>query len=192
MTAPNKADLRHSMNECLKALDEAQRRAGAQAACELLKGVLGEPAGQTLLGYLPLPSELDVTACLTWWLKGGGRLCAPVVDWSAGTMVAGVLTSLDDGCLRTGKHGVREPSSGQVMPLNEVSMILVPGLAFDEAGKRLGRGGGFYDRLLANRHEHVGCIGVCFNEQRAQAVPVDAHDQCVDVLVTPAGIVECR
>ena len=192
MTALSKADLRHSMKERVQALDDAQRRASSRAACELLKGVLGEPAGRALLGYLPLPGELDVMACLAWWLQGDGRLGAPVVDWSAGTMVAGALSGLDDACLRIGKHGVREPASDQVMPLDQMDMILVPGLAFDDAGKRLGRGGGFYDRLLAGMAGDVRRIGVCFDQQRANAVPVDAHDQRVDVLVTPAGVVECR
>ena len=145
-----------------------------------------------MLGYLPLPGEVDIMACLQRWLDGGGRLGVPVVDWSAGTMEAGRLTGLGEACLRTGPHGVREPAAGDAIPLAALGVVLVPGLAFDDAGRRLGRGGGFYDRLLAELPAETRRIGVCFDEQRVDVIPVEQHDQCVDVVVTPAEIVEAR
>lgn len=85
--------------------------------------------------------------------------------------------------------------------LNEdkpLDLLVLPGIAFDRRGARLGRGRGFFDKYVRRCIEHaegVGMqrpwlIGLCFHEQLVDHVPLDAHDQCIDTLVTPSGFIQ--
>ena len=105
-----------------------------------------------------------------------------------------VSGGLDD--LQPGYRGLAEPTAGapplSLDRLPEATVLLVPGAAFDRAGGRLGWGGGYYDRALAEVRRAAGpvlLVGVCFAEQIVDRVPRAAHDQPVDVVVTEAAIV---
>ncbi|HZL12624.1 MAG TPA: 5-formyltetrahydrofolate cyclo-ligase, partial [Verrucomicrobiae bacterium] len=90
-----------------------------------------------------------------------------------------------------GKFGIREPkaSCAEIL-LIEFDLILVPGIAFDLHGNRLGRGQGFYDRLLA---EFRGTkIGIAFDEQISTEVSAEAHDVRVDFILTPTRCLQAR
>jgi len=91
--------------------------------------------------------------------------------------------------LLPGKFGILEPSAEASHAGNEFDLILVPGLAFDLRGGRLGRGKGFYDRFLA---EARGLrAGVCFDDQIVDGVPSEPHDLRMDFVVTPSSIYRC-
>ena len=86
--------------------------------------------------------------------------------------------------LVAGHFGVREPASHcPILSMNQLDLLLVPGLAFDSRGGRLGRGKGFYDRLLAGSHG-IKC-GISFEWQLVESVPTEAHDAILDCIVTP-------
>jgi len=91
-------------------------------------------------------------------------------------------------------RGLAEPRAD--LPLfepGEVKRILVPGLAFDRAGRRIGRGAGFYDRTLAGVAATVTTVGIAFDQQVVDQVPTDEHDRSVQWLLTPhAGLMACR
>lgn len=90
-----------------------------------------------------------------------------------------------------GPYGTREPGAhAPLIAKNEIQGLLIPGLGFDRAGRRLGRGKGFYDRALADWNGKK--VGVCFENQWVQEVPHEAHDQDMDVIVTDAGVHETR
>ncbi|MCA9312319.1 MAG: hypothetical protein KDA21_13985, partial [Phycisphaerales bacterium] len=91
------------------------------------------------------------------------------------------------------KCSVREPVSGRAIPVDEIDLILVPGLAFDTAGRRLGRGGGVYDRYLARVCDVEGrgqvtrgplLCGVCFEIQVWEDLPTEDHDVGMDLIIT--------
>jgi len=91
--------------------------------------------------------------------------------------------------LLPGKFGIPEPCAEASPAGNEFDLILVPGLAFDLRGGRLGRGKGFYDRFLA---EARGLrAGVCFDDQLVDGVPLEPHDLRMDFVVTPSAIYRC-
>ncbi|HLP77584.1 MAG TPA: 5-formyltetrahydrofolate cyclo-ligase, partial [Candidatus Paceibacterota bacterium] len=73
--------------------------------------------------------------------------------------------------------------------LNQLDLVLVPGVAFDACGRRLGRGKGFYDRLLADTRG-IKC-GVAFDEQIVTGIPVEPHDVLVDCILTPTRWIDC-
>lgn len=81
---------------------------------------------------------------------------------------------------------ILEPTSEIRIPLEEIDLLLIPGLAFTPEGLRLGRGGGFYDRVLLRRGEDSLSVGVCFSFQMSTTLPVEPHDMAVDRVVSDA------
>lgn len=74
----------------------------------------------------------------------------------------------------------------------EPDLVVVPGLVFSVQGFRLGRGGGFYDRLLGSWRPARGCIGVCFEEQLRNEFEIEAHDMRMDLIMTEARLINCQ
>jgi len=97
------------------------------------------------------------------------------------------VASADD--LEAGSFGIFEPRDSCLVRENTWDLVLVPGLAFDATGARLGRGKGYYDRFLSEQSRVL--IGVCFQEQVVAKVPVHASDVSVQFLATPDGIFPC-
>jgi 5-formyltetrahydrofolate cyclo-ligase len=90
-----------------------------------------------------------------------------------------------DGPLTTGRYGLREPAvTGE--SLAAAAVVIVPGVAYDPDGHRLGRGGGYYDRALAT--VTVPVVGLALDDEVVEAVPVEPHDRTVDVIVTPTRV----
>lgn len=112
-------------------------------------------------------------------------------------MQPAVIENLDTD-LETGRYGVRSPRDRcpLVEPQN-IDLILVPGLGFDRDLNRLGRGAGFYDRMIESLIETLGTastrpvlVGVCFNCQIVERVPTQAHDFPMDRIITQTGFIE--
>lgn len=91
--------------------------------------------------------------------------------------------------LRPGRFGILEPPAEAPETGSKFDLILVPGLAFDHRGGRLGRGKGYYDRFLSSVRGLRA--GVCFEDQIVESVPVEPHDLRMDYLVTPSSIFRC-
>lgn len=90
------------------------------------------------------------------------------------------------------RFGMEQPiEQGPTTPTHEIDVFLVPGLAFDETGARVGRGGGFYDRLLADRRGDAIAVGVATEMKLFESVPMYPHDQRVDWLATESGVKKC-
>lgn len=92
------------------------------------------------------------------------------------------VNSRDD--LRAGNFGILEPLGGRAIPVAELDLLLVPGVAFDQTGHRLGYGKGYYDRLLQQRSGDCCLVGLCFDFQLLSILPAEAHDIRMDLLVT--------
>jgi len=135
-----------------------------------------------------LPEELDV-----WSLAGDARAAGKIVGllrFNSKTtqyQACRIQDLVGDLCL--GQFGIREPD-GQcpTLSLDQIELVLVPGVAFDLNGRRLGRGRGIYDRLLM-RVRGATC-GVAFDEQIIPEIPVEAHDLHVKFVLTPTRWVE--
>jgi len=99
-------------------------------------------------------------------------------------MVAVTCRSIDDDEMLVDQFGIRTPKNGQMWPYEDIDLIVVPALAFDRQGNRLGRGGGFYDRFLAEPRVHAVTVGLGFAEQLVEELPTHHYDRPVDMLVT--------
>src|SRR5207249_271552 len=157
--------------------------ASSTQACALLKSQPIWQESSSLLFFAPLPEELDVWPLLHDALRAGKTVALP--SFSPASANYGACQVADLACdLKTGRFGIREPGDHcQNLPLNRLDLILVPGIAFDLVGRRLGRGKGFYDRLLAAA-SGVRC-GVAFDEQIVDELPAAPHDACVNCILTP-------
>jgi len=141
------------------------------------------PSAHTILFFAPLPDELDVWPVLELSLALGADVALPFFDAAKKTYGAKRLRNLATDIV-IGKFGVREPAASCAdMPLNQFDLILVPGLAFDMSGNRLGRGKGFYDRILKEA-SGIKC-GVSYDFQLLEKIPTEPHDAQVDFMLTP-------
>lgn len=122
-----------------------------------------------VLAYRALAREPQTDALIRALAAGGAVVALPQVDGPS-------MEAWAEGAL----------------PAETLEAVLVPGLAFDRDGRRLGRGGGHYDRFLARTRPGCLRVGLCFEGQWLPAVPVEAHDQAVDAVVTEVGVREVR
>lgn len=134
---------------------------------------------RTVALYHALPDEVPTAGILQRW-QGGKRLALPVIE--SDRMIFHEYTGDDN--LRTGAFGIGEPHEGRIVPPGEIDLMLVPGVAFDAAGYRLGRGKGFYDSYLsAPEAAHIYKVGVCPPHALVSEVPVEPHDVRMDTVV---------
>jgi len=138
-------------------------------------------AARAVGAYMPLPDEVDITPLFR---IPGKTFFIPAFDDATGRYRMARLTTE----LKKGRFGIQEPVEPVFAAADELDLIIVPGVAFDRAGRRIGRGGGFYDRLLP-QYRAVRA-GICFDFQCLSAVPEEEHDIQMDFLVTETKILK--
>lgn len=157
------------------------------SVCAQLESLPELESVRCVLAYLALPDEVNLDAWISWLIESGAQVSVPRVDWKVKSMVPVRLVGM--GAWESGRNGLREPvAEAPVMPIQEIGAAIVPGLGFDADGFRLGRGGGFYDRFLAEAPQAMKRIGVTCQARVLPRVPREVWDQSVDVLVTETGV----
>lgn len=184
-----KSDLRTRMRSLLRKLTPAERAARSTAAAKHLVASAAWRDARVVLVFLSLPSEVDTTALVEAAWGSGKRVLAPRVDVASTTLVPVAIRSWSD-CL-PGFKGILEPTASGAVPVESIDLVLVPGLAFDLQGRRLGRGGGYYDRFLARPGLAALTCGLGFESQVLDQVPSEAHDRRVDALATDKRFRRC-
>ena len=135
---------------------------------------------QTVVAYFPLPDEVDIRPLLDDLVAEGKTVLLPkVIDIE--TMELRRYTDIHDLC--EGAFHIMEPVGETYTDHTQIDVILVPGLAFDAARRRLGRGRGYYDRFLSEYRWTASVFGVCFDFQKVAEVPTDEHDIPVDEVI---------
>lgn len=141
----------------------------------------------SILFFAPLPEEPDLWPLLNETLATQKMAALPCFDADSQSYLTRRVRDIHVEIL-SGRFGIREPSSSCVaIPLEDLDLVLVPGVAFDANGHRLGRGKGFYDRLLENFGGKK--IGIAFDEQIVEAVPSEKNDVRMDLILTPTRCV---
>jgi len=94
--------------------------------------------------------------------------------------------------LSIGSYGILEPrvEKRRKTDIKDIDLIIIPGVAFDRSGNRLGHGKGYYDKLL--KKTKVTTIGLCFEFQLLEKIPMEVHDESVDIIITEKGIISCK
>jgi len=179
-----KAALRSSVRKKLKAISPAQRETYSSRARTILEQQPIWQQAQTILFFAPMPDELDIWPSLPVALAAGKQVSLPRFVSDTNSYVACEI-KIPDTDLTFGKFGICEPTATcPQFPLNRLDLILVPGVAFDLHGRRLGRGRGFYDQLLAAVRGKT--CGVAFDEQIVTDIPVEPHDVLLNCILTPS------
>lgn len=183
----SKAAIRKHLREVLAALTEAERHQKSLAACQLVAGSPEFAASRVVMLFLSMPSEIDTASLALKCWQAGKTVVVPKVSWDQRRMLPVEITSLNTGMAVTGP-GVREPVSGNPIPVDFIDLVVVPGLGFTPTGHRIGRGMGFYDRFLA-QPEFLGVsCGLGFEEQVIDQLPLLDHDMPLGMLATDSGI----
>lgn len=135
--------------------------------------------------YRAMADEVDISSLVD--RLPGWRWLLPRVEADGGLTWRDARVPLE-------RHswGMEQPTErGPIVPVHEVDVFLVPGLAFDRAGRRLGRGSGFYDRELVSRRTDSVAVGVTVDSRVLDLVPTEPHDQLMRLLATESGVSPC-
>jgi 5-formyltetrahydrofolate cyclo-ligase len=181
------------MGERRAGLPAAERAARSSAAAARLLALpeLADVAGRTIAGYVAVKGELDPASALAQVAARGGRVALPRVCAEAPRLRFHEVEAGAAPPLPSGPFGLCEPEAGQPeVPIGQLDFVIVPGLAFDARGGRLGFGGGYYDGALAIAREagRPALIGLAYDFQIVDACPVGPGDLPVDLVVTEARV----
>ena len=179
-----KKALRQEIRSLLSAQSAEERDQKSRA---IQKKLFETPAFQrasTVCFYVSMPVEVDTHPMIERSLRSGQKVLVPLVDLENKELklkeIRDLKTDLSPGIL-----GILEPGAGtRDADLREAQCVVVPGLVFDLQGNRLGRGGGFYDRLLAGLPAKVATIGLAFSFQVLPKIPLEDHDRAVEIVLT--------
>jgi len=195
MGQQRKNEMRREMRVVLANLDKRWEAAAHREICQELGALFGAqlPVSiEHILCWVPcFPGEVDLAGFIAERLKAGSRVYLPRV-LEAGRMEFISIGEEWGSQLTPGHRGILEPreGSGEVFraQIPESVAVLVPGLAFDQHGGRLGRGGGFYDRFLAQPGlQGATKVGVCWSMQVIHDTPTDTHDVAMDWICHERG-----
>lgn len=169
--------------ECLsrrRSLPEDARAAAAERAAQILAGQPLKAMGKIVSGYWPLHGEFDVRPALLALGKAGFALALPVIETAKAPLIFRRYAP-GDTLLKDTTHDIYEPlPSAQILVPD---ILLVPLVAFDRNGFRLGLGGGYYDRTLAGLGKRI-TIGIGYADAEVETVPSEAHDVKMDYILT--------
>ncbi len=174
---------RAEMRAVRRALGDDSRESASRAATERLVAVPAIALARLVLVYSATPDELDPAWAVAILRARGVAIAYPRMA-DAGGLDLHTVGSSDE--LVAGRLGIREPQidASRVTP-GQIDAVVVPCVAFDEELRRLGYGGGYYDRLLPTLRADCVRIGIAFDEQRLEEVPAEKHDVRLDAVVTP-------
>jgi 5-formyltetrahydrofolate cyclo-ligase len=142
----------------------------------------------TLMVFLSFGSEIHTDDLIRWGWGEGKRIVVPLCCSETRELMPCRIDGFDE--LETGHYGIREPKVGHLQPVpqREIDVVLIPAVAFDRRGCRVGYGGGYYDRFLPEV-PRAAKIGAAFACQIVAEIPVEPYDVTVDRIVTEKGII---
>ena len=179
--AKQRRAMRSELRERRAALSPKEQSDVAVAVRTRLAGIVALERAQVVGGYRAIRGEVDLDTALTRLHEGGAMVTIPRV--SGDRMDFLPWTSASETV--AGSFGINEPVSGEPVQLSQHDAVLVPLVAFDETGQRLGQGGGFYDRAIAAAGAaRPLLIGVAHAFQQVRSVPVESWDMPLDAVVT--------
>jgi 5-formyltetrahydrofolate cyclo-ligase len=202
-----KSETRRQVVESLAELSPHRRRAAGVAVAQRLAGLPAVREARTVMAFLSLPTEIDTWPVIRWAWNAGKRVAVPRIEPPADRaeepiwqrrMVAVLLPLADISSIeahpkvRPGTLGILEVPEAAPVDASAIDVVLVPCMAMDRRGRRLGKGGGFYDRFLSQPELKAPRIAIGFREQVLDEVPETDADRRVDMIVTDAETVVCR
>ena len=187
-----KEALRRTMRARLREMSPSLRAEASLVICEIAANLPAFVQARTVALFAPLVSEPDIHPLIEEAWAQGKRVVLPrmIENDSHPRLVWHAVTQWDE-VIEPGPFGLREPDPLLCPPVDaqDVNCVFVPGLAIDDQGFRLGRGGGYYDCFLSKAPAGLSRLGLMFSCQRVMAVPCQPHDQALPGVVTEDGVV---
>ncbi len=184
--------LRRVLRQRRRNLDPARQRQAARAVASHLQRQPELIRARRVAAYLACDGELDPAPLLTRIAARGCRIYFPVIADDSPLGVRFLPAPSGRGGWRRNRFGIREPAAGRALPAWQLDVLLMPLVGFDRDGHRLGMGGGYYDRLLADLARRVRrprCIGLAHGCQQVESLPVADWDRNVEAIVTERGVI---
>lgn len=186
MTGTEKDAVRNHFRELRRKLDPEKKERMSLEASRLILPLLSR--APLVLCYADKPQEMGTRELIRRLWEKGHDTALPRVEGQ--TMHFYLVRSFDD--LRPGAMGIEEPGPDCRKVFCPHAPMIVPGLAFDRRGGRIGYGGGYYDRFFSEEPEHPA-LGLCFSFQMAEEpLPTEAHDRLMDAVITEQSVWICR
>ena len=184
----NKCELRRINKEKRRNLFVEEIKEKSEKASEIfLKSDIYKNA-KTIMLYYPLGNETDTSYIAKRALNDKKTVVYPITDMKTNELTAVIAD--DNTSFSKGGYSVFEPNSDKVIDKNAIDVIIVPGIAFDKKGYRVGFGKGCYDRFLSDVNALK--IGFCYSFQIADKILFDEHDICMDYLISEDGLINCE
>ncbi len=184
----SKQEIREAARARRSGLSPREIREKSRTICaRVLRLVDGD---DPVMVYASKPPEVRTEELITGLLSRGTRVVVPIIERETCSLRLSYITRVS--CLIPSTFSVPEPIGNEdpARP-EEVRAVVVPVIAYDRSGHRLGYGAGYYDRFLA-AHPGLRKIGVAFTCQEAAAIPADANDVGMDIIVTEKGVLRCN
>lgn len=179
-----KNDIRRKVKAMRSMLLEAERISAADEVFEQLEKTAAFLLADKILMYHSLPDELSTHRFLDKW-NGRKSFFLPRVNG-----VNLEILPYDESRLELGAFHIEEPTGDNTVSADDIELVIVPGVAYDRRGNRLGRGKGFYDRLLASTRATK--IGVGYEFQMVDEIPAEPHDVKMDMVITQKTVIRIR
>jgi len=167
----SKQELRRAIRQQKQAMDEEEILRRSSLLCDLFLQTEAYKAAKTVYGYLPMNQEVRTEDILRQALADGKQVALPKCF---GKTMEFILVE-DLSRVTSSAFGAPEPVENSPVARDETALVLVPGIAFDRRGHRLGYGGGYYDRFLAREPEHP-TISLCYDFQLLPHLEAEPHD----------------
>ncbi|RII24989.1 MAG: 5-formyltetrahydrofolate cyclo-ligase [Geobacter sp.] len=184
-----KRSLRQQMLVLRRCLDVVGYQTASLRAQRALLATAEFGRATVLALYAPLHNETDTSLILATALATGKKVLYPVVTGS--TLEFRQVSSATD--LHAGAFGIREPGAGcPELAIGEADIIVVPGVAYDVAGHRIGYGKGYYDKALHQLEGRGRLVGFCFDFQLVEGLKEEPHDVRMDLIITDRRVIRPR
>ena len=183
-----KRTLRRAVIARRDAVPETERAAWSLAIAERVDGHPETRRARSAMLFWSFGSEVDTAPLIERVVAEGKAVALPRIE---GSDIEPVAFVPGHPTTET-SFGAMEPAEGRVLDPSELDVIVVPGVAFDRAGNRLGFGAGYYDRFLPRTRADVAAVAIGFALQVVPEVPAGRTDRRVDAIVTEAEVIRCR
>ena len=178
----DKKALRSQIKEQKRQMTAHQIESASQRLTELFVATEQYRQAKTVYGYLPYNQEVRTTGLLQRALQEGKRVAVPKIYGDEMRFIY-----LDDlSLVEKSSFGIPEPIADEPVADDPTALVLMPGLAFTKRGDRMGYGGGYYDKFLANEPHHP-TVALCYDFQIVDRIPTDDHDIPVDIVLSAKG-----
>ncbi len=187
----DKKQLRKLFSDKRDAYDRNKKGISDKQVFEYIKNSNLYKSSKVIFIYVSFGSEVDTHLFIKEALEEGKVIAVPYVISLKEGMCAIAIRSLSE--LKPGKYGILEPVNIQeIIPPEELDLVLLPGLAFDLSGGRLGYGGGFYDRFLRKLKPSALKVALAYSMQICDSVPTEPWDEAIDGILTEKGFISFK